>query len=544
MLYTPPMLRPFLRFFPHVRLLMAVAGTVAGLMGNQCFAASPALKPSALSARLLPILASPALAQAHVGVRITTLDGRPLFAYHDKERFTPASNTKLLTTAAVSALLPVNTLTWTTRLVTDGTVDATGTLHGNLILLGAGDPTMSARLYPYRNRKEAEQHPEPLRDPLGDLSAMVDQLAAHGIRAIDGDIVGDDTLFPWEPYGVGWGWDDLVWSYGAPVSAVTLDDNVVHLHVQAAGLGATQAAWVPATPFYTLQNAATVAASAEVAEPGLDRMPGSRTVRLWGTISPEGYTAPMAIEDPAEFAALSLQMLLVQKGIAIQGAVHAQHRLSTVTQDYGLEQAQPLALHPVQLTTFAAPVAGRTVLATHQSPPVAEDIMVTNKVSQNLHAELLLRMLGKMFGTDGSYAQGVRVVRQFLLQAGVPASDFFFHDGSGMSMSDLITPRAYTTLLAYAAHQPWGAEWRKSLPVGGADGTLEERFGGTPLDGRIEAKTGSLSEVSTLSGYLTTSRGQTLVFSILVNGHLPENGDENATIHAMDQICLTVAAAE
>ncbi len=538
--YTPPMPRPF----PRLHSVIAVVGSAACLLGSPCFAAAPALTPSVLSARLLPILASPALAQAHVGVRITTLDGRLLFAYHDKERFTPASNTKLLTTAAASALLPVNTLTWTTRLVTDGTVDADGTLHGNLILLGAGDPTMSARLYPYRNRKEAEQHPEPLRDPLGDLSAMVDQLAARGIRAVDGDILGDDTLFPWEPYGVGWGWDDLVWSYGAPVSAVTIDDNVVHLHVQAGGQGTTEAAWVPATPFYTLQNAATVAASAEAAEPGLDRMPGSRTVRLWGTISPDGYTAPMAIEDPAEFAARSLQMLLVQRGIAVQGTARAQHRLSTVTQDYGLEQAQPLALQPAELATFAAPVAGRTILATHLSPPVAEDIVVTNKVSQNLHAELLLRMLGKTLGEDGSYAQGVRVVRQFLLQAGVPASDFFFHDGSGMSMSDLITPRAYTTLLAYAAHQQWGAEWRKSLPVGGADGTLAERFGGTPLDGRIEAKTGSLSEVSTLSGYLTTSRGQTLVFSILVNGHLPENGDEKATIHAMDQICLTVAAAE
>ena len=538
--YTPPMPRPF----PRLHSVIAVVGSAACLLGSPCFAAAPALTPSALSARLLTILASPALAQAHVGVRITTLDGRLLFAYHDKERFTPASNTKLLTTAAASALLPVNTLTWTTRLVTDGTVDADGTLHGNLILLGAGDPTMSARLYPYRNRKEAEQHPEPLRDPLGDLSAMVDQLAARGIRAIEGDIVGDDTLFPWEPYGVGWGWDDLVWSYGAPVSAVTIDDNVVHLHVQAGVQGATEAAWVPATPFYTLQNAATVAASAEAAEPGLDRMPGSRTVRLWGTISPDGYTAPMAIEDPAEFAARSLQMLLAQRGIAVQGTARAQHRLSTVTQDYGLEQAQPLALHPAELATFAAPVAGRTILATHLSPPVAEDIVVTNKVSQNLHAELLLRMLGKTLGEDGSYAQGVRVVRQFLLQAGVPASDFFFHDGSGMSMSDLITPRAYTTLLAYAAHQTWGAEWRKSLPVGGADGTLAERFGGTPLDGRIEAKTGSLSEVSTLSGYLTTSRGQTLVFSILVNDHLPENGDEKATIHAMDQICLTVAAAE
>ena len=254
-------------------------------------------------------------------------------------------------------------------------------------------------------------------------------------------------------------------------------------------------------------------------------MPGSRLVRLWGTIPPTGYVAPMAIEDPAEFAAASLRMLLTQRGISVTGTARARHRLSAVTTDYAIEQAEPLTLHPVQLDTFAAPVDGRHILASHQSPPVAEDIVVTNKVSQNLHAELLLRMLGSTFGADGSYAQGVRVVRQFLLQAGVAPQDFFFHDGSGMSMSDLITPRAYTTLLAYAARQPWGAEWRRSLPVGGEDGTLAARFGNTPLNGRIQAKTGSLSEVSTLSGYLTAASGKTLVFSILVKR---ERGDGRA----------------
>lgn len=526
------------------RILLAVCLLACSLTAR---AAAPQPEPqpdSTLAQSLLPILASPALAQSHVGVRITTLDGRVLFAWHDKERFTPASNTKLLTTAAASALLPVNTLTWTTRLVTTGSIDADGTLHGDLILLGSGDPTMSARNYPYRNRREAADHPLPPRDPLADLASLCDQLSARGIRAIDGNIIGDDTLFPWEPWGVGWGWDDLVWSYGAPVSALTLDDNVVHLHVTGDAAGGTTDTWMPPTPFYTLENSARVAPSDANAEPGLDRMPGSRLVRLWGTIPPTGYVAPMAIEDPAEFAAASLRMLLTQRGISVTGTARARHRLSAVTTDYAIEQAEPLTLHPVQLATFAAPVSGRHVLASHQSPPVAEDIVVTNKVSQNLHAELLLRMLGSTFGTDGSYAQGVRVVRQFLLQAGVPPQDFFFHDGSGMSMSDLITPRAYTTLLAYAARQPWGAAWRRSLPVGGQDGTLAARFGNTALNGRIQAKTGSLSEVSTLSGYLTAASGKTLVFSILVNGHLPNDAAEHATVQAIDKLCLAVAAAE
>ncbi len=528
----------------HIRVLLLTAILAGGLVVSaQSNSVAEDANP-ALDASIREILSSPELAQAHIGISVRTLNGREIYALHDRERYTPASNTKLLTTAAASALLPVNKLTWTTRLVTSGMIDGNGTLHGDLVLLGAGDPTMSARPYPYRSKHEASANSLPERDPLEAIAAMADAIKAQGIHAIDGDVVGDDTLFTWEPYGVGWGWDDLVWSYGAPVSALTLDDNVVRLHVSGNGDGTPTATWTPATPFYTLQNTARVATDGVTAEPGLDRMPGSHMVRLWGTIPAGGYVAPMAIEDPAEFAARTLLMLLTERGVKVTGAARAHHRLNATTTDYAMEQALPMQFHPVQISSFSAPVMGRRILAEHISPPVAEDIVVTNKVSQNLHAELLLRMLGSLLGNDGSYAQGVRVVRQFLLNAGVAPQDFFFHDGSGMSMSDEITPRAYTTLLAYAAHQPWGAEWRRSLPVGGVDGSLDARFAKTTLDGKIEAKTGSLSEVSTLSGYLTAASGKTLVFSILVNGHLPGDEHAHATTAAMDRICLAVAAAE
>src|SRR6185437_12695718 len=181
------------------------------------------------------------------------------------------------------------------------------------------------------------------------------------------------------------------------------------------------------------------------------------------------------------------------------------------------------------------------VVAHRRSVPVAEDIKLTNKISQNLHAELLLRLLGKELGSDGSFAEGTRVVRQFMVSAGVDDNDFFFYDGSGMSMDDRVAPRALTRLLSYAARQPWGKPWRDTFPIAGVDGTLSGRFKNSPLRGKLWAKTGTLNEASALSGYLTTASGKTLAFSIMVNGHRPGSEPE---VHAIERIAETIAAAE
>jgi D-alanyl-D-alanine carboxypeptidase/D-alanyl-D-alanine-endopeptidase (penicillin-binding protein 4) len=181
------------------------------------------------------------------------------------------------------------------------------------------------------------------------------------------------------------------------------------------------------------------------------------------------------------------------------------------------------------------------VLAAHISVPVAQDITVLTKTSQNLHAELLLRLLGKLEGSEGSFEEGARVVRQFMVNAGVDDGDFFLYDGSGMSPDDRVAPRAFTRLLTYAARQPWGAAWRATLPVAGIDGTLQNRFKNTPLAGKLWAKTGTLNESTALSGYLTAASGQTVAFSILVNGRRP--GSE-AEAKAVDKIVEAIAAAE
>jgi D-alanyl-D-alanine carboxypeptidase/D-alanyl-D-alanine-endopeptidase (penicillin-binding protein 4) len=297
-------------------------------------------------------------------------------------------------------------------------------------------------------------------------------------------------------------------------------------------------------------------------EPGLDRVLGSRVIRAWGTAPENGFHAALAIDDPAEYAARSLMAMLTARGVTVSGAARARHRYPTSTQGYRDAQnpasnaSNTAPLLPLTLDTIAAPLDGRRVLASHVSVPVAEDLMLISKISQNLHAELTLRLLGRLYADqaarqatlpghatedEGSIAQGARVIRQFLLSAGVAPDDFFFYDGSGMSANDLIAPRAYTTLLAYAARQPWGEAWKTTFPIAGVDGTLSGRFRRSPLAGKLFAKTGTLNEVNALSGYLTAASGRTIVFSILVDGHMPGS---DAEIHAIDHVCEAIAAAE
>jgi serine-type D-Ala-D-Ala carboxypeptidase/endopeptidase (penicillin-binding protein 4) len=512
--------------FPYLSLLM-----LGALL-------SPAAKPRRkvpLPQAVARILADPEVSQAHWGVSVVGLNGNPIYKLNDGQYFNPASNAKLFTTAAAFGLLPSG-LTFTTLVSSDAPANSGGEVRGNITIYGVGDPNMSARTMPFGLKTERTG------PPLAALEDMADQIVRHGVRSVSGDIVGDDTWFVFERYGAGWSWDDLQWGYGAPVSALSVNDNEVYLNaVPAAQAGETAVvSWLPAIAYYTLDNSLVTSPPGDPGKPGVERGPGSMTVRLFGRtpLGQQGLHTALAIEDPAEYAARALRAMLMARGVQVGGKARAQHRLPTDTSDFLPAQQQPLELHPITSENVQASNTGPNLLASHASPPLGDDLVVTNKVSQNLHAEITLRTLGKLESSDGSLLEGTRVLRQFLISAGVLPTDFVLYDGCGLSVQDLVTPRAFTTLLAYAARQSWGEAFRTSLPVGGVDGSLSARFKQPLLDGKVFAKTGTLGEARALSGYVVAASGQTVAFSIMCTDHNPSLPAERA---AMDKIVAAIA---
>ena len=240
--YTPGM--SFFRWvlaFALAGALVWPAGVVAQTRRGQARITHPAERGGTLAQRIDAILNQPALSHSQFGISVTTLDGQTLYGHNDDRLFIPASNAKLFTTAAAFALLPVDTLTWTTDVVGGGDLDSAGTLHGNLILLGSGDPTLSAREYPYKPppatapaappTKTEGGPPPPQATAMTVMDLLAQQVVQSGVRTVDGDVVGDDSYFQYEPYGQGWAWGDLQWGYGAPVSALTFNDNMQQLTI-------------------------------------------------------------------------------------------------------------------------------------------------------------------------------------------------------------------------------------------------------------------------------------------------------------------------
>ena len=475
-------------------------------------------RAATLSERIFQVLDGSSLArQAFWGIQVVDLaTGKSVYELNPDHFFVPASNTKLFTTAlALTRLGP--DFTFQTRVLAEAPPDANGRVAGPLRLVGGGDPNLSARSVPYRMGPITG-------NPLAAIDELAAQVAARGVKRIGGEIVGDDTWYLWQPYASGWGIEDPESDDGPPISALTINDNAFTLRVHPGAREGDLAALDlnPPLEFHRIDNRIrTVAVGAE-RRIHYDRLPGSFDLRVWGTIPlrDRGQELQMAMEDPALYAAMALRNALEARGIVVEGGVFAAHQYPNEVADARDGPA-------------VNPLAG-IELAKHVSAAYIEDLRITDKVSQNLHAEIALRAVGRARRGIGSFEAGLEELKIFLQEAGITPESYSIGDGSGLARRNLVTPATVNKLLRYMYVSPHRENWISLLPVGGKDGSLSARFGETPAAGRVIAKTGSLSHVSALSGYLQRLDGSWLAFSILVNNY---NGRTADVRGVMDRIC-------
>jgi len=479
---------------------------------------------SAFRARVDAALAKDGANQGFWGVLVTDRDtGETLYELNSSRFFAPASNAKIFTTEFALATLGPK-YQFHTTLESKGALGPDGRLTGDLILMGRGDPDLSNRKFPYNGKAEREGPVEKV------LAEMADAAVARGLKEVDGNIVGDDSYFPYDPYAEGWSAGDLYFGFGAPVSAIDFNDNTISIVTQpGARVGDPGILNVlPAAASDTFGHEVTTVAANLQPDFAVVRRPGTNYLLFRGAI-PLGH-APVALNfammDPAQVAADALKQLLEQRGVRVTGSASAQHGPPPVRSQSGtlLQTAE---------ATPALPETNPLILAEHVSPPLLESIRLTNKISQNLHAEMFLRTVAREKTGIGSIDEGLKLEQQFIRTAGIADGEVVLTDGSGLARDDLVTPRAAERLLRYAISQPWGKDFLATLPISGADGTLDNRMEDSRAAGLIQAKTGSTEHVHALSGYATTLRGESLIFSIFGNNDTQKAHDASATVDAI-----------
>ena len=356
---------------------------------------------------------------------------------------------------------------------------------------------------------------------------------AAGVKQIKGDLVGDESYFNGAPVGSGWEWEDLTWSYGAQVSALTINDNAIDLNIRPGdriGAPVSITTGPPSSSFMTIVNRATTTAKGTRGDLRIYRGLGANSLRLRGRCQwATRVCGRVSIPDPALAFVSMLRDALIKRGVKIDG------RVRTVNSHSGESIVRRM---PSWLTGTAGGGDQPLVeIASHLSESFSSVAAQTLKPSQNQYTELILRTLGRtriqtLAGTVGTQEvssfeadgrddeeNGLEVVKKFLRQAGVGDSDVALNDGSGLSRNDLISANTTVQLLTFMSKHKYFAQFREALPIAGVDGTLRTRMRGTPAEGNVRAKTGSLSSVASLSGYVTTAAGEHLVFSMMLNNY-------------------------
>ena len=427
--------------------------------------------------------------------------GETLYSSNSFRLQVPASNQKVLTTAVAAERLGWD-YRYTTQLYATGPVSG-GTLDGDLVVVANGDPTI--------NPRHAERW--------GAFDDWARQLAGQGVRIISGHLIGDDNAFAEPGWGLGWSWDDLALGYGAPVSALQYHENQVQLLI-GPGLQAGERAIVSVSPpgsGLTIDYQVVTAPAGADSRVSLERIPGTTVLTVRGQVAlgspPIRDTA--AVPNPTTFYLNALREALSRHGILVAG--------STIDID----------------DVHAARGGAKTLLLEDRSASLLEIIDTTNKWSRNLYAETLLRSLSPA-GAPATTEAGLKVLNDTLLDWGVSTDYYLARDGSGLSRYDYLTPDALIGVLTYLWLNPDLTDnFRSTLPQAGVSGNLASRLKGTIGESRVWAKTGSMSQVRSLAGYVITEEGEPLVFAFMVNGFRVPAREIDA---AIDQALLRLVA--
>ena len=448
------------------------------ILGSACIAAA------GLSQTVDEAFGKPEFAHGIQGIIIESLkDGRVLYEKNADLVFMPASNMKLIVSSASLDLLGPDCVIPTT-LFTSGEI-SDGKLKGDVILVGQGDPT-----FKYEHLQE-----------------MAAKLKSLGIKAIDGDILADDTYFDSVRLGSGWAWDYQSDYYAAQISALNLNQNVVGVYVRPGKKIGNPAVieLLPKTRYMDVEDECKTSDAGSSNSISMSRIPGTNTIRVTGNVAldyeSKGPEDGVTVDDPALFTCTVFSEILKGQGVRIKGKV----------------------LHGTK------PSDAKSVMV-HNSPPMSEILRLLNKPSDNLIAECLLKQLGAKVKGAGGAAAGADVEMDYLKKIGADVTAISIADGSGLSRYDLVSPRNLLAILKYMHGHKDSQVFIDSLPVAGVDGTLKKRMKGTAAEGNVRAKTGYIGAVRALSGYVTTKSGEPLVFSILMNNHLCRSSEADTAI--------------
>lgn len=459
-----------------------------------------------LRSQIEEIVKQPALEPGFFAVKIVSLDSGQVVFEQDANKFVrPASNMKLYTVATGFDRLTPDYHFITSVYAKEKPED--GKIKGDLIIFGRGDPSLAAR---FSNG-----------DYFKGINDLADRIVAAGVKRIKGDLVGDESYFNGAPVGSGWEWEDLTWSYGAPVSALTINDNAIDVNIKPGdrvGAPVVISTGPPSSSFLTIVNRATTSERGTRGTLRIFRGLGANSLEISGTLplGDAGFVGGVAIPDPALAFVSMLRDALLKRGVKLDG------RVRTVTNRSGLSTVQSST---VPVLSASAPTSNIEI-ASLQSPAFSVIAAQTLKPSQNQYTELILRTLGRMqppnpsdVGRRDDEELGLEAVKNLLRQAGVKDTEVALNDGSGLSRNDLISANTTVQLLTFMSKHKYFTQFREALPIAGVDGTLRNRMRGTPAEGNVRAKTGSLSSVASLSGYVTTAAGERLVFSMMLNNY-------------------------